>query len=51
MLYYIVFVFIDNLIKSNKVNVKFYEKYNILLKKIILSFSIILSIKILVNVD
>ena len=32
MLYYIIFIIINNLIKSNKINVKFYKKYNILLK-------------------
>ena len=51
MLYYIIFIFIDNLIKSNKVDIKFYKKYNILLKEIILSFNIILLIKVLINID
>ena len=51
MSYYIVFVFIDNLIKSNKVGVKLYKKYNILLKKVILSFNIVLLIKIFININ
>ena len=51
MLYYIIFIFINNLIKSNKIDVKFYKKYNILLKEIILLFNIILLIKIFVNVN
>ena len=51
MSYHIIFVFIDDLIKSNKVGVEFHKKYNILLKKIILSFNIVLSIKVFVNVD
>ena len=51
MSYYIIFIFIDNLIKSNKIDVEFHKKYDILLKEIILSFNIILSIKVLVNVD
>ena len=32
MLYYIIFNFINNLIKLNEIDVKFYKKYNILLK-------------------
>ena len=51
MLYHIVFIFIDNLIKSNKIGVEFYKKYDILLKRVILLFNIILSIKVLINVD
>ena len=51
MSYHIIFIFIDNLIKSNEIDVKFYKKYDILLKGIILPFSIILSIKIFINVD
>ena len=51
MLYYIIFIFINNLIKSNEIDVKFYKKYNILLKWVILSFRIILLIKILVKVN
>ena len=51
MSYYIIFVFIDDLIKSNKIGVKFYKKYDILLKGVILSFNIVLSIKILINID
>ena len=51
MLYYFIFIFINNLIKSNKIDVKFYKRYKILLKWIILSFRIVLSIKILVNID
>ena len=51
MSYHIIFIFIDNLIKSNEIDIKFYEKYNILLKGVILSFNIILLIKILVNID
>ena len=51
MLYYIVFIFIYNLIKSNKVDVELYKRYNILLKKVILSFNIVLFIKVLVNID
>ena len=51
MSYHIIFVFIDNLIKSNKIDVKLYKKYDILLKEIILSFNIILSIKVFVNID
>ena len=51
MSYYIIFIFIDNLIKSNKIDIKIYKKYDILLKKVILSFNIILSIKIFINID
>ena len=51
MLYNIIFVFINNLIKSNKIDVKFYKKYEISLKWVILSFRIILLIKILINVN
>ena len=51
MWYHIIFIFINNLIKSNKIDVKPYKKYDILLKRIILSFNIILSIKILMNID
>ena len=51
MLYYIIFIFINNLIKSNKVDIKLYKRYNILLKEVILSFNIVLLIKILVNID
>ena len=51
MSYYIVFIFIDDLIKSNEVDVKLYKRYNILLKGVILLFNIILLIKILVNID
>ena len=51
MSYYIIFIFINNLIKSNKVDVKLYKKYNILLKRVILSFNIVLSIKVLVNIN
>ena len=32
MSYHIIFIFINNLIKSNKIDVKFYKKYDILLK-------------------
>ena len=51
MLYHIIFVFIDNLIKLNEIDVEFYKRYDILLKKVILLFNIILLIKILVNID
>ena len=51
MLYHIIFIFIDNLIKSNKIDIKLYKKYNILLKRVILSFNIILLIKVLTNID
>ena len=51
MSYHIIFIFINDLIKSNKVDVEFYERYNILLKKVILSFNIILLIKVFVNID
>ena len=51
MLYHIIFVFFNNLFKSNEVDVEFYKWYDILLEWVILSFSIILSIRILVNVD
>ena len=51
MLYYIIFIFINNLIKSNEIDIKFYKRYDILLKGVILSFNIILSIKVLINVD
>ena len=51
MLYYIIFIFINNLIKSNKIDIKLYKKYNILLKKVILLFNIVLSIRVLVNID
>ena len=44
MSYYIFFIFFNNLIKSNEVDVKLYKKYNILLKWVILSLNIILSI-------
>ena len=50
MSYYIIFILFNNLFKSNKVDVKFYKWYNILLKWIILSFNIILSIRVLVNI-
>ena len=51
MSYYIIFIFIDNLIKSNKVDIEFYKKYNVLLKRVILLFNIILLIKVFVNID
>ena len=51
MSYYIIFIFINNLIKSNKIDIKFYKKYNILLKRIILLFKIVLSIKVFINID
>ena len=51
MSYYIIFIFINNLIKLNKVDIKFYKRYNILLKKIILSFNIVLLIKVFVNIN
>ena len=51
MSYHIIFIFIDNLIKLNKVDVKFYKRYNILLKRVILPFNIMLLIKVFINVD
>ena len=51
MSYHIIFIFINNLIKLNEIDVKFYEKYDILLKGVILLFNIVLLIKILVNID
>ena len=51
MSYYIIFIFIDDLIKLNKIDIKFYKRYNILLKEVILSFNIVLSIKIFINVN
>ena len=51
MSYHIIFIFIDDLIKSNEIDIEFYERYNTLLKKVILSFNIVLSIKVLMNVD
>ena len=51
MSYHIIFVFIDNLIKSNEVGVEFHKRYNILLKEVILSFNIVLLIKVFVNID
>ena len=51
MSYHIIFIFIDDLIKSNEIDVKFHKRYNILLKKIILSFNIILLIKVFINID
>ena len=51
MSYHIVFIFMNNLIKSNEIDVNLHKRYNILLKKVILLFSIVLSIKAFINID
>ena len=47
MLYYTIFIFINNLIKSNEIDVKLYKRYNILLEKLYCRLTLFYRLKFL----